>query len=273
MKIDKSKKDEKSYNVGGYLVKKSETSQPSKFKTTNKVFKKEKQMEQRVSKFDPIIGITGTARANALPSLTEVKEPKSQPFFPAKQPVKIQNVAIPTQNIGSISIPTNATGTINVSQSGVFSAKSIPSKRSSNAGGGSGGGNGGGGGDSGRGFGGGSDKKPKMPKPKQQRKKERQAVGGKQTTIVRAKVKAPQKQMGGSVRTSTKRPKRDITKMTTPKPTGKVKRATGTIDKRVGGGKVRATETTKPQAKSRIRGENTTTYGSKGKMRGERTTI
>ena len=69
------------------------------------------------------------------------------------------------------------------------------------------------------------------------------------------------------------KPKRDITKITTPKPKGKVQSASGTIQKKVGGGKVRATEQTRPQPKSRIQGETTTTYGRKSKMRGERTTI
>jgi len=270
LKIDKSKKNEKSFNLVEYRVSKKERENPSQFSKVNKVFEKEIQMETRVSPFDSLIGITGPTRENALPTLTEVREPKSQPFFPAKQPA---------QNIGSISIPTNASGTINVSQSGVFSVKSIPSKRSSNAGGGGSGGGGGGGGGGGRGFGGGGGKKPKPPsKPKEQRKRQREAtksIGEKKIGLVRAKVKAPQKPLGGVKRGSVKekKPKRDITKITTPKPKGKVQSASGTIQKKVGGGKVRATEQTRPQVKSRIQGEVTTTYGKKSKMRGERTTI
>ena len=186
-----------------------------------------------------------------------------------------------TQNIGSISIPTTVQN-VNPAQVGVFSAKSISSKGSSNGGGGGSGGSGGGGGGGGRGFGGGGDKKPKPyseanKRPKEQRKKQSEAQQPLQRKIglVRAKVKAPQKTLGSVKRGSVKekKPKRDITKITTPQTKEKVKSASGTIQKKVGGGKVRATEQTRPQVKSRIQGENTTTYGKKSRMRGERTTI
>ncbi len=196
--------------------------------------------------------------------------------------IPLYSATMRTQNIGSITIPTTVQN-VNPAQVGVFSAKSIPSKSSSNGGGGGSGGSGGGGGGGGRGFGGGGDKKPKPPsKPKEQRKKQSEAQksfsgakGEKKTNLVRAKVRPPQKTLGSVKRSSVKqtKPKRDITKMTTPKPKGKVQSASGTIQKKVGGGKVRATEQTRPQPKSRIQGETTTTYGRKSKMRGERTTI
>ena len=195
--------------------------------------------------------------------------------------IPLYSATMRTQNIGSITIPTTNQN-VNPAQVGVFSAKSIPSKSSSNGGGGGSGGSGGGGGGGGRGFGGGGDKKPKPSgeankKPKEQRKKQREAQ--KRTNLVRAKVRPPQKTLGSVKRSSIaeqkkqKKPKRDITKITTPKPKGKVQSASGTIQKKVGGGKVRATEQTRPQPKSRIQGETTTTYGRKSKMRGERTTI
>ena len=195
--------------------------------------------------------------------------------------IPLYSATMRTQNIGSITIPTTNQN-VNPAQVGVFSAKSIPSKSSSNGGGGGSGGSGGGGGGGGRGFGGGGDKKPKPSgeankKPKEQRKKQREAQ--KKTNLVRAKVRPPQKTLGSVKRSSIaeqkkqKKPKRDITKITTPKPKGKVQSASGTIQKKVGGGKVKATEQTRPQPKSRIQGETTTTYGRKSKMRGERTTI
>lgn len=208
--------------------------------------------------------------------------------------IPLYSATMRTQNIGSITIPTT-TQNVNPAQVGVFSAKSIPSKGGSNGGGGGSGGSGGGGGGGGRGFGGGgyseANKKPKPysganreanKRPKEQRKKQREAQqpkGERKSGMGRAKVRAlsrsKKETLGANKKGSTakQKPKRDITKITTPKPKEKVKSASGTIQKKVGGGKVRATEQTRPQAKSRIQGETTTTYGRKSRMRGERTTI
>jgi len=246
-----------------------------------------------IAKLDAKLGVKAT-REDLAPYIRK----KADVGIPIKKKIKIQrepkgvkatvkdiplySATMRTQNIGSITIPTTVQN-VNPAQVGVFSAKSIPSKSSSNGGGGGSGGSGGGGGGGGRGFGGGGDKKPKPPsKPKEQRKKQTEAQksfsGAKverKSGMVRAKVRAPQKTLGAVKRSSTtkQKPKRDITKITTPKPKGKVQSASGTIQKNVGGGKVRATEQTRPQAKSRIQGETTTTYGRKSRMRGERTTI
>jgi len=245
-----------------------------------------------IAKLDAKLGVKAT-REDLSPyirSRAEVGIPTQKKIKIKREPkgvkatikdIPLYSATMRTQNIGSITIPTTVQN-VNPAQVGVFSAKSIPSKSSGNGGGGGSGGSGGGGGGGGRGFGGGGDKKPKPPskpkEPKEQRKRQREAtksISEKKIGLVRAKVKAPQKTLGGVKRGSVKekKPKRDITKITTPKPKGKVQSATGTIQKKVGGGKVRATEQTRPQPKSRIQGETTTTYGRRSKMRGERTTI
>jgi hypothetical protein len=221
-----------------------------------------------IAKLDAKLGVKETKKVKIK------REPKG--VKATIKDIPLYSATMRTQNIGSITIPTTNQN-VNPAQVGVFSAKSIPSKSSSNGGGGGSGGSGGGGGGGGRGFGGGGDKKPKpSSKPKEQRKKQREAQ--KKTNLVRAKVRPPQKTLGSVKRSSVKqtKPKRDITKITTPKPKGKVQSASGTIQKKVGGGKVKATEQTRPQPNkrsNRIQGETTTTYGRKSKMRGERTTI
>ena len=75
----------------------------------------------------------------------------------------------------------------------------------------------------------------------------------------KAKKSAPIQRKAAQAKQS--KPKKDITKITRPKATSKPKAASGTVAKKVGGGKVRSVEQTTPQAKGRIRGENTAPIG------------
>ena len=172
--------------------------------------------------------------------------PKAQAPQPAPQPAPARQPP-PPQN----------TGSVNTAQIGIRSLSSITPS------GGAGGGGGGGGGQYRGGGGGGGGGGPRA---------RRQRVGGQPVKNPTAKPKAIKKprkvksapaapSMKQSNKQSTK-PKRDITKITTPKPKSTPKQAIGTVAKRVGGGKkVKQAEQTKPIAKGRIRGENTAPRG------------
>ena len=160
--------------------------------------------------------------------------------------------------------PPQNTGSVNKAQVNVRSLSSITPRGGGGGGGGAGGGGGGGGGGPYRGGGGGgAPRGPRAP-----RKPRAQKVGGQpvRKTVKPKGIRKPRKVKSApaapTMRQSVKKPKRDITKITTPKPKAKPRQAIGTAAKRVGGGKkVRQVEQTKPLPRGRIRGENTAPRG------------
>lgn len=185
------------------------------------------------------------ARAKPKKKIEIKKDPKG--VQATVREIPLYTATLKTQNIG---------GSVNPAQSSVFRVASIPSASA-----------------------------PKEKRGSALPKKNYKRNGVKQTNTLITKARPQVKQSRPPNKTkqkaqptqpkttSPKKPKRDITKITTPKPKAKVQTASGTIDKKVGGGKVKPTEQTTVNKKARVRGENTAPMSRKGKMRGEKTTL
>ena len=165
--------------------------------------------------------------------------------------------------------PPQNTGSVNVAQSGVRRVNIIKSR----------GGGGGGdepprrGGDSDSGYSTGS--RGKTITIKKQRQKQTRAARGptKPATGIKQPVKAKgntkaKVRLGGITKkpvrsvSKPKKPKRDIQKIVVPKAKERVRKAEGTIEKKVGSGRVvKQVEPTRPIARRRVKGEDTAPRG------------